>query len=199
MWTWVEPLYQPLPAMSAKRSSRTVAVVTSPGSISISVCRGKNSNPLTAVNATVPEGMTRADVEAVMRGMAMVDEPMTEEMGPAMAEAVAVSAGSFRDADSFHKGGGSATIYRLTDGSHVLRLKDFSVTNGPDLRVILSPHPSPVGRGDVTAAGYVELGKLKGNIGDQNYPIDAGVDVSTFNSVVIYCKPFHVLFSAAEL
>ena len=154
--------------------------------------------PLT-VDATVPENMTRAEVEAVMKGMAMVDTPMSEDMMPGMADAAAVKMGTFRDADRFHKGSGSVTIYRLEDGSHVLRLEELEVTNGPDLRVILSPHPDPQGRGDVTAAGYVELGKLKGNIGNQNYPIDAGVDVSALNSVVIYCKPFHVLFAVAGL
>ncbi len=154
--------------------------------------------PLT-VDATVPENMTRAEVEAVMKGMAMVDSPMSEGMMAAIAGASVVKIGTFRDADRFHKGSGSVTIYQLEDGSRVLRLEDLNVTNGPDLRVILSPHPDPRGRGDVTAEGYVELGKLKGNIGNQNYPIDAGVDVSAFNSVVIYCKPFHVLFAVAGL
>ena len=154
--------------------------------------------PLT-VDATVPENMTRAEVEAVMEGMAMVDAPMSEAMMPGMAEATAVKMGTFQGADRFHKGSGPVTIYRLEDGSHVLRLEDFQVTNGPDLRVILSPHADPQGAGDVTAEGYVELGKLKGNIGNQNYPIDAGVDVSTLNSVVIYCKPFRVIFAVAGL
>jgi len=154
--------------------------------------------PLT-VDATVPENMTRAEVEAVMKGMAMVDSPMSEGMMAAIAGASVVKIGTFRDADRFHKGSGSVTIYQLEDGSRVLRLEDLNVTNGPDLRVILSPHPDPRSRDDVTAEGYVELGKLKGNIGNQNYPIDAGVDVSAFNSVVIYCKPFHVLFAVAGL
>ena len=154
--------------------------------------------PLT-VGATVPENMTRAEVEAVMKGMAMVDSPMSEGMMAGMAGASVVKTGTFRDADRSHKGSGSVTIYRLEDGSHVLRLEDLNVTNGPDLRVILSPDPDPRSRDDVTTEGYVELGKLKGNIGNQNYPIDAGVDVSAFNSVVIYCKPFHVLFAVAGL
>ena len=47
--------------------------------------------------------------------------------------------------------------------------------------------------------GYLDLGKLKGNRGNQNYPIPADVDISIFNSVVIYCKPFAVVFSVATL
>ena len=159
---------------------------------------GDEEFPLT-VDATIPENMTRAEVEAVMEGMAMVDSPMSEAMMPGMAVATAVKIGTFRDADRFHKGSGAVTIYMLEDGSRVLRLEDFNVTNGPDLRVILSPNPDPQNPSDVTAPGYVELGKLKGNIGNQNYPIDAGVDVSALNSVVIYCKPFRVIFAIAEL
>ncbi len=48
------------------------------------------------------------------------------------------------------------------------------MTNGPDLRVVLTPHSDPSGHGDVTQDGHVNLGKLKGNIGDQNYPIPEG-------------------------
>ena len=154
--------------------------------------------PLTA-DATVPDNMTRAEAEAVMKGMSIVEAPISEDMTSGMTGAMVVTMGSFGDADRFHKGRGSATIYLLEDGTHVLRLEDFEVTNGPDLRVILSPHAGPEGRSDVTAAGYVELGKLKGNLGNQNYPIDAGVDVSAFNSVVIYCKPFHVIFAVAAI
>ena len=47
--------------------------------------------------------------------------------------------------------------------------------------------------------GYVDLGSLKGNIGNQNYEIPADVDISDFGSVVIYCEPFHVLFASASL
>ena len=93
----------------------------------------------------------------------------------------------------------TATIYRAPDGSHVLRLEDFNVTNGPDLHVILTPHANPEGRADVSAPGYVDLGKIKGNAGNQNYEIPAGVDVASQMTVVIYCQPFHVVFSTASL
>ena len=52
---------------------------------------------------------------------------------------------------------------------------------------------------EVKSPGYLDLGELKGNRGNQNYPIPAGVNISTFNSVVIYCKPFAVVFSVATL
>jgi hypothetical protein len=106
------------------------------------------------------------------------------------AEPVVVASGSFVDADAFHKGSGAATIYALSDGSALLRLEDFSVTNGPDLRVLLAVNGN--------ASQSIELGKLKGNLGDQNYEIDNSIDVSAYNSIIIYCKPFHVTFATAS-
>ena len=112
---------------------------------------------------------------------------------------VALQTGSLRDADSFHKGSGNATIYELPDGSRFLRLEEIDVTNGPDLHVLLSAHPNPDSRNEVKDLGYVDLGKLKGNIGNQNYEIPAELDVAAYSSVVIYCQPFHVIFSVAPL
>ncbi len=116
-----------------------------------------------------------------------------------MAAATKVKAGSFRDADGFHKGSGEATVFRLPDGSHLLRLENFMVTNGPGLHVFLARHADPKERADVTGPGFDDLGALKGNIGDQNYKIPAGVDPAAGGSVVIYCKPFKVIFSVAPL
>ena len=99
--------------------------------------------PLT-VGADIPEGMSRSEAETIMEGMAMMDSPMMESMTHEEATAMVVKAGSFRDADSFHKGSGQATVYRLADGEHVLRVEDLRVTNGPDLRVLLSGHPDPM-------------------------------------------------------
>lgn len=149
--------------------------------------------------ATVPDGMTRSDVEMTMATMAKMDSPAEEAMPAEMAESAVVKTGQFRDADRFHKGSGTASIYRLADGSHVLRLESFSVTNGPALVVMLTPHPDPGSSADIHQPGYVELAKLKGNKGNQNYPLPDGVDPATFGSVVIYCKPFKVVFSVASL
>lgn len=112
-------------------------------------------------------------------------------------EVTTIASGQFRDADESHRGSGTAAIYELEDGSMLLRFEEFEVTNGPDLHVYLVPHENPTSSGDLT--GYVDLGSLKGNIGDQNYEIPGGVDVSQFGSVVIYCVPFHVFFSVAPL
>ena len=154
--------------------------------------------PLT-VSADIPDGITREEAEETMATMAKMDNTMTEPTMPAMSSAMALSMGNFRDADSFHKGSGTATVYQLEDGSHVLRFEDFRVTNGPDLRVLLSKAADIANKGEFQQYEYVELDRLKGNIGNQNYVIPADLDVSQYGSVVIYCKPFQVLFSVAPL
>ena len=153
-------------------------------------------------NATdeTPLPVTMADVEAMMEARAQVEEAASEAMPQGdRGDAVTLLQGEFKDADRFHQGSGTATVYELPDGSQLLRVEDFQVTNGPDLRVLLSVHPDPATQSEIKDQGYVELAKLKGNIGNQNYEIPADIDATAYNSVVIYCKPFHVLFTVAPL
>lgn len=112
---------------------------------------------------------------------------------------VAIAHGSFVDADAIHKGSGRATIYALANAQHILRFEGFRTTNGPDLVVYLAKHASPTNADHVTEGGYLKLGKLKGNVGNQNYPIPEGTNVAEYNSVVIWCELFGVLFSPAAL
>ena len=63
-----------------------------------------------------------------------------------------------------------ATIYDLPDGSILLRLEDFQVTNGPDLHVILSPNANPESSPEVLEVGFIEMSKLKGNMGQGELP-----------------------------
>lgn len=154
--------------------------------------------PMSA-SAAIPDGMSIEDVEAEMvKAAAEADAVVADEM-PATGEPLVLGSGSFAGADDLHQGSGTATVYELEDGSRVLRFEAFDVTNGPDLRVILTPAESVSGREDVMADGYVELGALKGNIGDQNYDIPAGLNLGEYHTVVIYCMPFHVVFATANL
>ena len=114
------------------------------------------------------------------------------DTGPA-----AVAMGTFRDADEFHRGSGSATIFRGPDGNHILRFEDFMVTNGPALSVLLSTATGVTSSENL--GEYLDLGPLKGNIGNQNYEVPAGTDVGAYRTVVIYCVPFHVVFATAPL
>lgn len=149
--------------------------------------------------AEMPLGITQSEAESVMSGIAKVNMEEMEEMPDEMAQAERIASGMFRDADSFHKGSGSATLYRLPDGKGALRFENLNVTNGPDLHVLLASHPDPQNKAELRDAGYQHIGKLKGNRGNQNYEIPADADLDSAGSVIIYCMPFHVIFSVAPL
>jgi Electron transfer DM13 len=93
---------------------------------------------------------------------------------------------------------GKATLYQQADGSTVLRLTGFKVLNGPDLYVYASSVTKP-DAGNINDANSVNLGKLKGNVGDQNYAIPAGTSPEKLKSVVIWCKTFGVNFASASI
>lgn len=150
---------------------------------------------VSGLSAQEREALTEKVVAAA--ATVMMDKPMDDDMMAAADEWVLVGEGQFAGADSFHMGSGRAAVFEQ-GGQRVLRFENFSVTNGPDLHVILTKHPAPSDRSDV-GEDYIDLGSLKGNLGNQNYEIPADVDLSTYGGVVIYCVPFHVVFATATL
>jgi Electron transfer DM13 len=100
-----------------------------------------------------------------------------------------------------HQTSGRATIYQETDGKLVLRLTNFKTSNGPDVHVILIAAKDADDDTNFLKnnTARVELGKLKGNEGDQNYEIPAGTDLAKFQTVSIYCERFNANFGAAPL
>ncbi len=100
--------------------------------------------------------------------------------------------GSFVGADDFHSSSGEALLIRSDSGELFLRFENFEVRNGPDLYVYLA-------RSTDIGDGFVNLGRLTGNIGDQNYQVSSDVEISEFNTVLIWCRAFVVLFGSAEM
>ncbi len=94
---------------------------------------------------------------------------------------------------------GTAAIHKLADGKKVLRLTDFITSNGPDVRVYLVAVPDATDSDTVKNAGFVELGKLKGTEGAQNYDIPPEVDLDKYRAVTIWCARFGVNFGTAPL
>jgi len=105
--------------------------------------------------------------------------------------------GEFHKADK--TGSGTATIYDLAGSRRVLRLTNFSVENGPDLHVRLIAADDAKDTASVAKTDHVELGKLKGNKGSQNYDVPENVDLSKYKAVSIWCDRFSVNFAAAPL
>lgn len=119
----------------------------------------------------------------------------TSKAGP-----VTLARGSFISHE--HQTSGTALVLRLADGSRVLRLEGLDTSDGPDLKVWLADAEVREGRAGwhvFDDGKYLKLGDLKGNKGNQNYPIPADVRLDQFRSVSIWCDRFNVSFGAAEL
>ena len=98
-----------------------------------------------------------------------------------------------------HPTEGTATIYRTGDGTHILRLTSFRTSNGPDVHVYMVAADDAKDVATVEQAGFIDLGVLKGNIGDQNYRLGNDLDLGKYRAVSIWCKRFSVNFGAAAL
>jgi hypothetical protein len=98
-----------------------------------------------------------------------------------------------------HPTAGTATIYQMGDGTRVLRLTGFSTSNGPDVHVYMVAADDAKDVRTVQQAGFIDLGVIKGNLGDQNYTLGGDLDLAKYRAVSIWCKRFSVNFGAAAL
>ena len=159
----------------------------------------------TRVNEAPPGAMERQGDAMERQGdagakqdeaMAKQDDAMArQDEAMAMDDAMMI-AGTFRSLD--HETSGRATLSRADDGNYYVRLEDFATENGPDLFVYLSTAP-PTAEGRAFAEDFVDLGPLKGNIGNQNYLVPEAIDLEKYQSVVIWCRRFTTPFGAAPL
>ncbi len=135
----------------------------------------------------------------------VADEPMPDMVDDAVEPEVdsppvisTVAEGQF--VARSHPGSGTAKV--ITDGSdqRFLRFEEFETDNGPDLFVYLTTADADADAGDFGVDGeFVNLGRLKGNVGEQNYEIPVDVDLAAFDTVVVWCDRFSVAFTAADL
>jgi hypothetical protein len=128
----------------------------------------------------------------------IVANPVDPSTGttPDAGQATVLASGEFRSLE--HGTSGRAMVLELANGSRVLRFEALDTSNGPDLHVYLSE----LAAGDDARGygeGFVDLGRLKGNKGNQNYAIPTEVDLSRYRSAVIWCKRFAVGFGVAPL
>ena len=157
------------------------------------------------IDRTVNESLDAATTPARMSTPAETPQAMsTPGERPAAMSAPATAAapmtlatGSFHS--NAHETRGTAAVLDVGGGHRVLRLTNFATSNGPDVRVYLVAAPDVQDNETVKTAGFVELGALKGNIGDQNYQIPPTVDLGNYRTVTIWCKRFSVNFGSAPL
>ncbi len=139
--------------------------------------------------------------EAAPTVAAPVEPPATTGSRPAPPPAPEVLAsGSFVSHE--HETTGSVRVLGLPGGRRVLRIEDLDTSNGPDLKVWLTDAPVRSGRDGwfvFDDGRYVDLGRLKGNRGSQNYDLPAAVDLRELSSLSIWCDRFNVSFGAVQL
>ncbi|MFJ8077077.1 DM13 domain-containing protein [Streptomyces sp. NPDC096176] len=140
-------------------------------------------------NTTVDESLP------TVPSIAAPEQPGTASQSPAAAPEE-LARGSF--ISHGHPTSGTARTFRLADGGQILRFEDLKTDEGPDVRVYLSMRSAQEAE-DGLGVGAIQLAHLKGNLGNQNYVVPVGTDLSGFKSAVIWCKRFSVSFGAADL
>ena len=152
-------------------------------------------------NQTVDEAAPAAEVAAMSSDSSQPSPTGTGSAAPAHSSApqavnIKLAAGTFQSYE--HQTTGTATLLRTTGEQTVVRLTDFATSNGPDVRVYISTAGSPDDEHALETQN-IDLGALKGNIGNQNYTVPAAAQGTKWNSVVIWCRRFSVAFGAAPL
>jgi hypothetical protein len=176
-------------------SSLTFSVSFVPSKLQISFA---SSNIENFMNMTEEQrvqsakNMTEEEKHIVINEFSKQNSTVNENMTDSTINNINSLMGNFVGAgDGFHNVEGVAKVIPLSDGKTFLRVENLKATNGPDLYVYLST--------DVNTSDIVNLGRLKGNIGNQNYEIPTGTDLSKYDTVLIWCKAFSTLFGSARL
>ena len=149
--------------------------------------------PLLAVIAVAAWWAFRPELPVVD---ARVSEAAPTASSASATGARTIASGQFRS--YAHETSGVATIIEV-DGRRVLRLTGFSTSNGPDVHVTLVAARDATDDAVVRRVGYVSLGSMKGNVGDQNYEVPSDLDLSQYGAVTIWCERFSVNFGTAPL
>jgi hypothetical protein len=124
--------------------------------------------------------------------------PLEERTSDELGGARVLASGEFQELDALHYGAGMATIYELADSTRILRFENFSSAPGGDVRVYLARDPQPRSALEL-GDDFLDLGRLKGNIGDQSYFLPAQRDLSVYRSAVVFCRQFNVSITVATL
>ena len=126
-----------------------------------------------------------------------INQRVNEQFPTTAAASTKLATGVFHS--GAHETKGTAAVFQLADGKKTLRLTDFATSNGPDVHVYLVAVDDAKDNDTVTKADFVDIGTLKGNIGDQNYELPANADLAKYRAVTIWCKRFSVNFGTAPL
>jgi hypothetical protein len=176
------------------------ATVKNAGFVSLGALKGNQGDQ----NYDLPSGIDLQKYRAVTIwcrrfGVNFGTAPLAEASAAAESSMAARSLAMGQFHGVAHESSGVATVFQLPDGKRVLRFTDFKTSNGPDVQVYLVAAPDAKDNDTVKQAGFIEIGPLKGNVGDQNYELPADIDLQKYRAVTIWCRRFGVNFATAPL
>ncbi|MBW4439442.1 MAG: DM13 domain-containing protein [Pleurocapsa minor GSE-CHR-MK-17-07R] len=129
-----------------------------------------------------------------------VQAPSEMELLPSLTGPVRIGTGTFQRIDVLRWGQGDVVIYEEVDDDKLLRLENFNVANGPNLRVVLSASSEPLTVDAMRQDNLdIDLGQLAGTVGNQNYEVPADTDMSRYRTVVIYSPSVNLIYAYAPL
>jgi hypothetical protein len=126
-----------------------------------------------------------------------VDTPLIEPAPAGLASAKVLGTASVYNVD--REGQGTAKIYELPNGTRLIRLEDFFVSINSDLELRLSERPNPKSTDDAVNSPWKLVAPLKATVGTMNYEIPKDVDVSKYQSIVIWCEITRNAYAAASI
>lgn len=204
-------LFQPWRVFTTRTVDEALPVAASPAPATTAVVPATTASPppttgpaTTASPATTPAAPPATTAAPAATAAAppatTAAPPAAQAPAPAVPEIVELARGDLISHE--HSASGTARLLQLADGSRVLRIEGLDTSDGPDLRVWLTDAPVIEGRDGwfvFDDGRYVDLGELKGNVGDANYPVPPEADIEGLTSVSVWCRRFAVSFGAAEL
>lgn len=136
--------------------------------------------------------------------------PEAEQVQPQREGQIAALTGEFETLTPNRFAQGTVTLYELPDGGRYLWLADFSVVNGPGLRLFLSSIDTAAldaltANDDEADDEYritardLALDPLRANVGAQAYDVPSEENLALYNSVLIYSTDLDLLYSIADL
>ena len=76
---------------------------------------------------------------------------------------------------------------------------DFATKKAPDLKIFLSRESLDVLTSKNALENAVFVAELKSNKGSQSYEINKDIDLSVYQTIIIHCEKYSVLWGGAPL
>ena len=161
----------------------------------------ENTCPEDGEGFSIVTGTVRLEIRAggpwELKVDQQIDIPLREPPLEAMASAPVLAQGDFYNVEM--EGKGTVRLYRLPDDRLALRFEDFQVSNNTDLFLWVSTAPEPRTSAEAVESDHIVIGNLRSTIGTQNYVLPADMTPERARSIVIWCQPVSVAYTAAAL